>query len=206
MPPATLDAPTPAAAAPPVVSLDEMARLLGISLPTMRDRTKLPGFPVISKGSNGVPWQLDPAAVTAFLVEQDRQAQEADALRSAALAQYALPIAEDPATPTVPGTINPADRLRMAQALLKEDELARQRAFLVLTTDMRQCLNQAWAPLAAFLTALPGSLSRRHNLPDAVVRDMRNAIDSQRRALVERLRDLAPDSAQTDPTPDDLAA
>jgi phage terminase Nu1 subunit (DNA packaging protein) len=193
--------------APPaaVVSLDEMADILGISLPTMRARAKLPAFPVIARGRNGVPWQLSPEAVIAFLSEQDRQAQEADAARAAQLAQYALPIADD-ASPAPSGTLTPADRLKMAQASLKEDELARQRAFLVLTTDMRQRLTEAWAPLAAFLNALPGSLGRRHNLPDAVVRDMRNAIASQQRALVERLRDLAPEGADAEPEPDDLAA
>ena len=190
---------------PPIVSLDEMAGILGISLPTMRARAKLDGFPAIRRGTNGVPWQLSPDDVIAFLAEQDRQAQEADAARAEAIAQYAFPMAEA-APDAASGLLSPADRLKTAQAAIKEDELARQRGFLVLTTDMRARLTEAWGPLTAFLNTLPVTLARRHNLPDAAVRDMRGFIATQQRALVERLKALAPDGALVEPEADDLAA
>lgn len=171
------------------VNLEEMADKLRISLPTLRKMLrKYDDFPVVSEGRNGVAWQLDPAAVIDF-VQRKREAEAAsEAERDDLLAQISLPI-ED-LLPPEERTLSAADRLKTAQAMLKEDEVARQRGHLVLKTDMRARLTEAWVPLTQFLQALPGQVGRRHNLPDAVVRDMRRAIETQQRELHRRLQDL----------------
>jgi phage terminase Nu1 subunit (DNA packaging protein) len=171
------------------VNLEEMAAKLRISLSTLRDwMRRHPDFPIIAEGRSGVPWQLDPAAVIAFVEQKRAEETASKAERSELLAQINLPI-ED-LLPAEERALTPAERLKLAQAMSKEDEVARQRGFLVLTSDMRTRLTEAWGPLAQFLNALPGQVGRRHNLPDAVVRDMRRMIETQQRELHRRLKDL----------------
>jgi hypothetical protein len=76
--------------------------------------------------------------------------------------------------------------------MIKEDELRKQRSFLIQKSDMRQRLTTAWVVLGQALNAMPSNIGRRHNLPDAVVRDMRRYIQDQQRALHARLTDLLP--------------
>lgn len=184
------------------VNLDEMATTLRVSLPTLRAWIKRhPDFPIIAEGRNGVPWQLDPAAVIAFIKQKRDDEAASKAERDDLLAQISLPI-ED-LLPEAERALTPAERLKLAQAMSKEDEVARQRGFLVLTSDMRTRLTDAWTPLAQFLTTLPGQLGRRHNLPDAVVRDMRRAIETQQRELHRRLKDLLGPGAPPPPPEDE---
>jgi hypothetical protein len=57
---------------------------------------------------------------------------------------------------------------------------------------MRQRLTGAWTMLGQALNAMPSSIGRKHNLPDAVVRDMRRYIQTQQRKLHGQLTDLLP--------------
>ncbi|MBW6399993.1 hypothetical protein KPL78_19185 [Roseomonas sp. HJA6] len=182
------------------VNLEEMAEKLRISLPTLRKMMRrYEDFPVVAEGSNGVPWQLDPEAVIAFVqAKRDDEAAARDA-RDDLLSQVSLPLEE--LHTEADRVATPAERLKLAQAMRVEDEVAKQRGFLVLTSDMRMRLTDAWTPLSQFLTALPGQLGRRHNLPDAVVRDMRRAIEAQQRELHRKLKDLL--AAGADPPPEE---
>ena len=186
------------------VNLEEMAGMLRVSLPTLRALIKRHAdFPVVEEGRNGVPWHLDPEAVIAF-VKQKREAEAAEkAERDELLAQFRLPV--DDVLPAEDRGITPAERLKLAQAMRVEDEVAKQRGFLVLTSDMRTRLTDAWTPLNQFLQALPGQIGRRHNLPDAVIRDMRRAIETQQRELHRKLRDLLAPEAVAPPEEEEHA-
>ena len=182
------------------VNLEEMAAKLRVSLTTLREwMRRHPAFPVVAEGRSGVPWQLDPAEVIAFIDQKRGEEAANKAQRDDLLAQMPLPM-EDLLSPEERG-MSPAERLKVAQAMLKEDEVARQRGFLVLTSDMRARLTETWGPLAQFLNALPGQLARRHNLPDAVVRDMRRVIETQQRELHRRLKDLLAPGIEPPPEP-----
>lgn len=182
----------------PTVNLDEMARVLRVSLPTLRAWIRRhPDFPVVAEGRNGLPWELDPEAVIAFVRRKKDEEAARQAERDDLLAQISLPI-ED-LVPAENRGLTAAERLKLAQAMRVEDEVAKQRAFLVQTSEMRARLTDAWGPLNQFLQSLPGQLGRRHNLPDAVVRDMRRAIETQQRELHRRLVDLLDPGAAAPP-------
>lgn len=173
----------------PLANLDQMAEALRISLPTMRKLLRrYPELPIVSRGTNGQAWQFDPAAVIAFVREQRAAEAAANAAKDELLAQISLPLEE--AVPPEERGLSASDRLKNAQAMLKEDEVARQRGFLVLTSEMRQRLAPAWAEMSQSLQALPATLGRRHNLPDAVVRDMRAMIAAKQREIHAKLQDL----------------
>lgn len=186
------------------VNLEEMAEKLRISLPTLRAMMRKDAdFPVVAEGRNGVPWQLDPEAVIAYVqAKRDEEAAARDQ-RDDLLAQVSLPI--DELQPEGERVMTPTERLKLAQAMTKEDELAKQRGFLVLTSDMRMRLTAAWTPLSQFLSSLPAQLGRRHNLPDAVVRDMRRAIEAQQRELHRKLKTLLSDEAEPPPEEEEHA-
>ncbi len=186
----------------PTINLEQMAEALRVSLPTMRKLLKrYPECPVVARGSNGVPWQFDKAAVIAFFVATRAEEAAASAADKELLAQISLPL--DEAVAPEDRGVSASDRLKVAQAMLKEDEVARQRGFLVLTTEMRQRLTGAWIEVAQFLNALPTGIGRQHNLPDAVVRDIRRRVEAQQRQTVQRLRDLLAPEVQPPPEEDD---
>lgn len=62
------------------VNLGEMARIAGVSEPTIR-RWIAEGCPVKSRGGNGVAYELDPDAVKDWRTERDRNADAAEAER-----------------------------------------------------------------------------------------------------------------------------
>ena len=78
----------------------------------------------------------------------------------------------------------------LRQARKAEDDVARQRGFLVLKTEMRARLVDIWAPLNAALQAIPAKIGRRHNLPDSVVRDIRALISVEQRETHRRLVEI----------------
>lgn len=177
------------------VNLDEMAALLKCSPPTMRKFVRLEGFPILARGSHGVPWQLDPEAVTAFLHARREAEAAAGAARDEALAQLSLPesiLSGDEATASA------AERLKTAQAIRAEILNAKEAGFLVPTADMRARLALTWPVLMQAILALPQQLGRRHNLPDPVIRDARRYLEEQLRDIAHRLQDLLPDDAAPD--------
>lgn len=184
-------------------NLEEMAGRLGVSLPTMRSLIKrYSDFPVVQPGRNGVPWQFDPMAVTDYIAAKRREEAEAKQQRDELLAQVSLPLEET--IPPEERPTNAADRLKLAQAMRAEDELAKQRGFLVARTDMRQRLEACWAPLTQEILTLPGRMGRRYNLPAPVVRDMRLTVERALRDMHERLGDLA--TGGTPPPPEHAEA
>lgn len=193
-----------------LVNKRELAKILRCSLPTvgaLLDR--YPDFPVERRGSNGVEWQFDPAAVTTFLQrrreDETAAAAEQHRERAALLDQFRLPI--DDLAPPADATLTPQQRLATARARALEDKMAREAGLLVPTSQVRATLSTTLAQLNQFLAALPGTLGRQYNLPDPVVRDMRRRIEAQQRQLVAQLGALAPpDTAPDDVDPEERDA
>lgn len=170
----------PADPAPKTANLEEMVSLAGVSMKTFRTYLrKWPDFPVLSRGTNGVAWSFDVAAALAFL---DRRKAERDAEKPSAAA------------------MSPSNRLKLAQALMREDELEKARANLVSVDDMAGKLSEILPGLAQMVTGLPRKWGDRHNLPPAVVADMTRDAENSLRAFVRSLqtalrREIATDGA-----------
>ena len=192
-----------------VVNQEEMAKALRISVPTLRALIRrYADFPIRQRGGRGVAWQLDPAEVMAFVRAKRAEEAAVSAAKDELLAQISLPLEE--AVPPEERALSAGDRLKNAQAMLKEDEVARQRGFLVMKTDMRVTLTEAWAQLGQGLQSIPAIVGRRHNLPDAVVRDIRSLIAAQQRAIHARLAEFlqpgTPATAEEDEASDGPSA
>ena len=188
-----------------LVNKRELAKLLGVSLPTMSALIdRYPDFPVEQRGGPGVEWKFRADVAKAFIADKKAEAEASSAARNELLAQFALPLLDTEEEADGPSpTLSAQDRLAQARALLAEDKLAKERGFLVAKSDMRARLTPVWATLGAFLQSLPADLAERHNLPGAVVRDMRARIAQQQRELHARLLDLLPADAAPQDDADD---
>jgi phage terminase Nu1 subunit (DNA packaging protein) len=190
------DAASDPPAGPTLVNLGEMARLLQRSLPTMRELPiRYPDMPVVQRGGAGTQWQFDPAAVLAFMAAQTEREEAEERARAERLAALAQPTLLD-------GDIRGQSELGLSSKDYGQeirnarelDKLRTERGFLIDKSQMRFLLENSWRVLANSLSALPAQMGRKHNLPEAVVRDMRKYLQEQQVAIHGRLSEfLAPD-------------
>ena len=180
-----------------VVNKSELAKILGVSKPTMSAiLDRYPDFPIEQRGGLGVEWKFNPELCKAFVIAKRAEEEAANATRSELLAQCSLPlddlVPEDPGTPR---NLSAVERLQHARAMLAEDKLARERQFMVLKTDMRARLAPVWLTMSQQLQALPARLATRYNLPAPVLRDMKDFIAAYQRDAYAQLIDLLPEDA-----------
>lgn len=178
------------------VNKAELAKILGVSLPTMTAiLARYSEFPVEQRGGLGLEWKFDPALAKAFIATKKEEEEAANSAKSDLLAQCSLPLDELVPQGEITRSVSPVERLQHARAMLAEDKLARERQFLVPTSDMRQRLGPVWSSLGQFLQSLPAELGQRYNLPVDVIRDMRKRISEKQRELHARLGELLAEDA-----------
>lgn len=154
----------------------EMARLLGVSEPTL-DRLIVRGMPVAQRGGNGRPYQFDIEACTAWYrgeldrEEADRQARENE------FAQFAFDLGNNTSSATIDGVqpgLTGKARIDALNAALLEDKLARTRGDLVPVADVKADYMAIFQRLRQRLLAVDTMLVRRAGLSPAqaaIVRD-----------------------------------
>lgn len=173
-----------------IVNKRELARqILECSLPTLDALIeRFPDFPIERGGTHGVEYAFDAAAVTEFLQGKRDEDKRAAAQRKELFSQFSLPI--DAIAGEEAAVLSPSQRAALAKARLVEHRLAVESGLLLHATDVRQVLRTAVSALGRFVDTLPGQLGRRHNLPDEVVRALRDQMDEARRLFVRDLRAL----------------
>jgi hypothetical protein len=175
-PPAPGPAPAPAteAATEPALTcnFEEMAEKLGVSKPTLGQWIRRwEDFPVLSRGSNGVPWRFDPHAVVAFVAARRAEDEASNAARAELLGQIALPF-EQPS-----GAADLAEMGQIYKLAKQADELGVTRGQYLRVADLRDPM---WSLLTAWRQSalhLPRKWGARHNLPAPVVAAIRHDIE-----------------------------
>lgn len=183
-----------------VINKRQLAKLIGVSLPTVSaliERYSDQGFPVARRGTNGVEWQFDGAAVVEFL--RDRQAEEA-ATRSARdelLAQLVLPLEPPPAgaTATVISVKDQLDALKLREALRKEAETAGR---LVDAAEVEARFGAVFSAMNREFHAFIRRLGTAHQWPDEVLRKIDTDLNEMQHRLVREAagEDQAEDDRQ----------
>jgi phage terminase Nu1 subunit (DNA packaging protein) len=179
-----------------IVNKRELAfRVLECSLPTVDALlARYPDFPVRKRGSNGIEWEFLPQDVVGFLQRKRREDEQAGADRNQLFEQFKLPI-DELAGEEAEG-LSPNQRAALAQARLREHELALKSGMVIPASEVRQQYASLLRSVAKFLDTLPNQLGRAHGLPEPVIRAMRQSIDEQRRNFVRDLdTELAQDEA-----------
>ena len=178
-----------------VVNLGELEeRLAGTDVPTSADTLKrLAGrhgdFPVIARGSNGVAYRFDLAAVVAWLhrhrdaIEAERQAREAAVDKLAAAFQGARPSSS---------SLSPADQLKLLEVQKALRLEAIERGELLLRRRVADGLAAAMVRLQQRITAAAKRAARDSDMDHARRADWEEAVE---RALNEAI-DAAQASAR----------
>ena len=177
----------------------ELADLLGVSVPTLDAWIKKkPGFPIVTRGNNGVPWEFNPAAVTAFIADQRAAAAAAGAQRDETLEQFKLPVVTDQEK-----GVSPADLVKLAQLRKLEREEQIATGFLVPAAQVRALMFDTLAQLRRTMnTAITQALAD-HNVPESTVRSVMARVEDAQRVCVQTLQaglqDGSPDAAEAQP-------
>jgi phage terminase Nu1 subunit (DNA packaging protein) len=175
------------------VNKRELARLLGVSLPTLTEMIdRYPDFPVEGRGTNGREWEFDAEKAVRFVRDKRDQTARAREDEQAFFRQFTLDV--DVVAEEERG-LRPADRERLAKARMAERKLALEAGMLVSVAEVRQILAGAVARFARSLDGLPSQIAREYGLPEEVARSMRQSIDDWRRAMVTDLRQVLTEDA-----------
>lgn len=170
----------------PTVNMDEMARRLGVSLPTFRNLMKdNADFPVEAGGSRGIPYEFDVGAVLDWKKRKVEDAQRLAADKHEFLSQFEFPIEDDAIQQ---GAVSPAARLKIAQAIKAERELEMTAGHLVHTAGVRQGLMTALTVLGKEMDNIPALLGREFNLPHDLQRALRKRLDEIRTRAVRSVQ------------------
>ncbi len=175
------------------VNKAELASILKCSLPTLDKMLRQHGdaFPVIRRGTNGVEWQFDPAAVVAFLTELDQARIAAGQARDDLMRQYTLPgVSAEEETPG----LTAGDRLKLAQLRKIEREEQISAGFLIETAKVRSIVSAVLINLRRDLTTGIRIPCRDANLPETVIRSIEARFaDAQRNAVATLRKQLLTD-------------
>lgn len=172
------------------VSKRELSKHLGCSKPTIDALIdRYPEFPIVARGSNGLAWRFDLAAVTAFL--QARRAEEArtEAARNEQLAEQLAQL-------TLPGLgpepeergYSPREKKTEIEAELLRDKLARDRGELVPAAEVSAALKAAFALLGSRLEVIVPQVAADHHLPPVVTAALVARFEVARADLVRTLQ------------------
>lgn len=176
---------------PVIVNKAELAKRLGVSLPTIAALIdRYTDFPIVQKGTNGTPWRFDLAAVIAYVQAKRESEQASRAARDEQLAQLVLPIelapAEKPAGLSIKDQL---DAARLRETLRKE---AIANGDLVPAAEMQDAVTTLLATLNRGLHQFLGQLAREQSWPDPVLAAARARLAELQETLVTDLPTLLP--------------
>ena len=175
-----------------IVNMEELAELVGKSGPTLRTLIRAhDGFPVVSRGKNGVAYEFDAHAVAAWLADRQRAAEEAETQRRAELRQLRLelfgPVAvEDDAT----ANLTPHERKAEADAQRSLHVLGVAMGRYVPVADMRRSLDAMVARLRQSLLQMPDRIVREFDFDRATKMRLRSLVDEAMTGAVAAIVEL----------------
>lgn len=172
------------------VNKRELARMIGVSLPTLSALIDRYGddFPISRRGTNGVEWQFDGQAVIDFLRAREAEQAASRTARDELLAQLRLPLAEpDPPAGASATVITVKDQLeaaRLREVLRKEAEAAGR---LVDAAEVESRFTAVFTALNREVHALVRRLAAQQQWPDAVLRQVQADVEEMQERVVKDL-------------------
>lgn len=185
---------------PAVANRTELARLLGVSEPTL-DRLIQRGMPVAHKGGNGRAYRFDVAACTAWYrgaLEQEEAERQA---RDKQFAQIASALGQgDGAGEGIPAGLTGKARLDALNAALLEARLAKIRGETVALEDVKADYEAVFQLLRMRLLAVDTMLVRTAGLSPAQAGAVRCEMQALLKALALQIAepDWRPAQAQAE--------
>lgn len=184
------------------LSKRELCSLLGWSRPTLDHRLDTdPLFPVLQRGSRGVPWQFEGAAVTRYLSpgKGGGQTETPFDAEDGADRGPSGPIGQQRAAHE--GELTARQRRDAVQADILEDKLRRDRGELVLAEDVRRAITVMLVRLGKGLDRLADQMVEKLGLPESNTDVIRELTDELRVGMVAELRVLLEPESRSSPRP-----
>lgn len=174
-----------------MVNQSELAAVLDVSLPTLRDMIKRhDDFPVVRRGDNGVAYEFDLVEVKGWMDRHAAAKSEAQDRRQATLAQMRLDVFGDPGEGDETTGLSPTERRAEIEAQFRADQLRRARGELLTAAEVDQVLRQALAELAKGLRQIAPAIAREQGLDRPVRLAMEAAIREKTNAAIDRVQEL----------------
>lgn len=181
-----------------IVNLTEMAELLGITTPTLREWVRRFDVPIESRGSHGTAYEFDVLAVKAWQEQHQAKLREEAEQRQAQLRQQRLDLFGDDIDDDPTVELSPTERRAEIEAQKAADLLRLARGELLRRADVDAQLRVVLAELTKGLRQLGPDLAREHGLD----RELRIAIDASTRrlfnAVIDRCQDLLAEERDAD--------
>lgn len=169
----------------PTIGKVALCRALKTTVPTLDIMiAEDPEFPIVEQGGRGRSYQFDLKAVQEHLARRRQEKADREREQAAKLAEGGLGLGD---TGEDSGTIafSPAQRAAMARARRDELKLRREAGQLVVVSELRFALEEAFERLGSKFDSLPEVMARRFNLSPAVVHAMAEFLDDARRQMVD---------------------
>jgi len=177
------------------LNMSELAYVIGVSLPTLRQLIQRHGdFPIERRGDKGVDYQFHIDAVRSWMERHEAEKAAAEEDRRKQLDLLASEIYGAPPEGAGPA-LSPAERKQLAEAVRAEDYNRIKRGDLLERHDVSYRLRQALAHFQKKLRQIPADLARE----SGIERGLRQALDNLIRQRVnEAIETLLPLLADDD--------
>ncbi|MBN3848361.1 terminase small subunit [Paraburkholderia sp. Ac-20342] len=191
----------PAPAASVGLSKRELCALLGWSRPTLDHRLEIDRlFPVLQRGSRGVQWQFEGAAVMRYL-SPSKGDGKTDTPFDAEDGGNIDPSASVGRRAVHEGEQTARQRRDAVQAEILEDKLRRDRGELVQAEIMRQVITKMLVHLGKGLDRLSDQVVEKLGLPESSADSIRELTDDLRVTMVAELNVLLEPESRSSPRP-----
>ncbi len=165
------------------VNLNDLAEVSEISATTLRKLiARHADFPVLERGSNGVPYSFDAREVKAWLDHHQSEKDAATEAHREELAALQLELYGPPVDDEAITRLTPQQRQQLAGAKFRENQLSEQQGLLVRADEVEATLEAALAILRKDMQALVDQIARELGLERAP----RNAVADRVKAALDR--------------------
>ena len=162
-----------------------------------------PDFPIISRGKNGVAYEIELIDAFAFVRGIEDEKQRAASVKADALRQLGLELlGADAASADAPMAMSSADRRALMEEELVAIKLAEKRGSLVRKDQVIAAVSDFVMMVAERQKTLVDRLAKLADLPRDALTALDRLIEHDRRDVADRMeqiRDAAPADTNADP-------
>ena len=168
------------------VNLRELAEIMGVSDNTLRELIRADGsFPVLSRGSHGVPYEFSISTVSAWWQEHQEQIKAEQDRRQEELEQFRLELFGGQVADETQAGLTAAEIAKEIEAELNALKLAKVRGEYVVKADVERCVAFAFVELRKELMQLGTEIARALGLEATA----RATVDDMVKVKLERCSD-----------------
>ena len=173
-----------------IVSFGEFASAIGKSEPWLRKfLNEHPDFPVVSKGKNGVSYEIDMEKGAAYLDNLKAVELEAARRRQEQIQEQALDLfGGDRASGDERSDLSAQERKQLLEEELIAMKLARERGDLIRKDSVEEAIASALVKNSERSKSFSARLARRHDVPRHLVTAVDEMMEADQHACADELK------------------